>query len=768
MQLPAIIISVQEHALQDTVVTYSRKCANLLPCDLRYWRFERPRAARLPGPRSRRLAAWLKTAIPPLLLMTGHADGQARNAVQPGELVVEAPTLTAIGVEWKIRGDDNATAAVAVTYRRKGEQSWHPALPLMRIHHEIINGGSPPFEITGVSAENAAGNRENPWHYDTGNMFSGSILGLSPDTDYECRFRISDTDGVIGDAEKTISVHTRAEPKPAPHGRVFHVYPWDWKGPKQQPAFLGLMRAYYMGASSSDHGGTFPARVQPGDTILIHAGIYQTDRFHYLNGVPRQGVNAYASVTDGTYFLSASGTPTEPIVIKSAGDGEVIFDGAGNGNLFNLLHANYNYFEGITVRNTTVAFLLGWKDIAGSNGFTLKNSRIYDVARAVQGEWSGSRDFYIADNVMIGRHDPSKMMGWSGKAWANLPGFPELLVSEYAIKVYGQGHVVENNYFANWHDAVDVSTYGEPDGTPDMGNPNVSGPTEQDDRVAASIDFSRNDIFNMGDNCIEADGGVHNIRVFENRCVNSAEASLSAQPIFGGPVYFYKNLVYNAVLGGPLKYADGPSGVLVYQNTFIGGDTAPGGPVSNMHVLNNLFLGRGTRQPVYAIETVTNYSTSDYNGFSLNKGATNFAWNSPPQNLKADFDYNHKLVVRRFGTLAEYSAATGQDGHSVILDYDTFVNVPRPDDSDPQHLYVPEDMDFRLRPGSPAIDRGIVLATINDGYTGKAPDIGALETGRPAPHYGPRKWPAGLPDDKFAYRSWAGPAGSEPPPGSAR
>jgi hypothetical protein len=461
-----------------------------------------------------------------------------------------------------------------------------------------------------VSAANPAGNRENAWHYDTGNMFAGSVLNLEPDTEYECRLVLADPDGVAGESQRIIVVRTRKEPRPAPGGNVYHVYPWTWKGPRQQPAFLGLMRAYYMGASSSDHSGIFPPRVKPGDTILVHAGVYESDRFHYLNGLPRPGYNAYANGVDGTYYLTASGTPDKPIVIKAAGDGEVIFDGAGNGNLFNLLRANYNYFEGITVRNTTVAFLLGWKDIGGSSGFTLKNSRIYDVARVVQDEWSGSRDDYIADNVMIGRHDPAKMMGWSGKIWAELPGYPELLASEYAVKLYGQGHVVAHNYFSDWHDAADVATYGEPDGTPEMNRVAVSGPTERDDRVAASIDFHANDVYNMGDNCFEADGGVHNIRIFDNRCFNTAQSSLSAQPVFGGPVYFYRNLVYNAVLGGALKYADGPAGVLVYQNTFVAADNSPGGPVSNLHTLNNIFLGRGDDGPVYAIATTTNYSGS--------------------------------------------------------------------------------------------------------------------------------------------------------------
>ena len=37
-----------------------------------------------------------------------------------------------------------------------------------------------------------------------------------------------------------------------------------------------------------------------------------------------------------------------------------------------------------------------------------------------------------------------------------------------------------------------------------------------------------------------------------------------------------------------------------------------------------------------------------------------------------------------------------------------------------------------------AVDRGVPLPNVNDGFAGRAPDLGALETGRPLPHYGPR------------------------------
>lgn len=99
------------------------------------------------------------------------------------------------------------------------------------------------------------------------------------------------------------------------------------------------------------------------------------------------------------------------------------------------------------------------------------------------------------------------------------------------------------------------------------------------------------------------------------------------------------------------------------------------------------------------------------------------------------------LEVRRFKTLLDYGRATHHDEHSVTLDYDVFVNVPRLDAKDVktvQKLYKAEELDFRLKPGSIAIDHGMELPNITDGYSGHAPDLGALEAGQPLPHYGPR------------------------------
>jgi hypothetical protein len=632
----------------------------------------------------------------------------AQNGATAQRFVVEPPTLVSLGFEWRIDGDDNRNGEVAVSYRRKGERVWKESLPLLRIGRERIN--------------------ENALQYVVPNGFAGSIFDLEPATEYECRFVLSDPDGVNGKREQIVTVRTRPEPMPSAGGHVYHVYPPGYNGVKQEPSFTGLLAAYYTGSSSSDNFNTYPPRVQPGDTILVHAGLYKDDRYRYGAGL--------GTVSSGTYFLTQSGTPDKPIAIKAAGDGDAIFDGDGAYNLFNVMAANDNYFEGLTIRNTDLAFQAGLKRIAGASGLTIKRCRFENIGRAIYTDWSGSANYYIADNVMVGRFNPNYLMGFTGRTWQNLPEFNPKLVSEYAVKVYGSGHVVAYNAISNFHDGLDVATYGNPD----------------PGKLPVSIDFYGNDVFNVEDNCLEADGGAHNIRIFRNRCFNHGHRALSVQPAFGGPVYFIRNVVYHAPEGGAVKFTASSAGIVVYHNTLI----APVKPMllaaSNVHYRNNLILGKSETLETFAVETNTNYSSSDYNGFRPNDGAPfSFEWSSPRFGTPADFPgepgklpFQQQVQleaksreVRRFKTLREYSAAAHQDEHSVLVDYDVFVKVA-PTGPDPRTLYKPADFDFSLRAGSVAVDAGVRLPGVNDDFAGRAPDLGAYELGHPIPHYGPR------------------------------
>ena len=77
----------------------------------------------------------------------------------------------------------------------------------------------------------------------------------------------------------------------------------------------------------------------------------------------------------------------------------------------------------------------------------------------------------------------------------------------------------------------------------------------------------------------------------------------------------------------------------------------------------------------------------------------------------------------------------------MLVDYDIFVNVKKLDARDiakVQQVYRAEDSDFSLKPNSAAVDKGVFLPNITDSFTGRAPDLGALEAGQKPPHYGPR------------------------------
>ena len=639
------------------------------------------------------------------------------NEVKPVKFVVEPPTLICLGFEWYIEGDENHNANVDVHYREKGASIWKEALPLLRIQNE----------------ESIAKFLNNSIDYVTPNLFAGSILDLKPDTEYECMFLMSDPDGVQGDPQKTVTVRTRPEPQPFEGGKVYHVYPSDYKGTKQEPAFINLMAAYYTGWCEADWWNTAPPRVQPGDTILIHAGVYKDDWNFYGGDIWGKGMG---TPFQGTYYLTAKGTTDRPITIKAAGDGEVIFDGNDNFNLFNVMAADYHYFEGITLRNTYVAFLAGNKNIIGSSGLTVKKCHFEDIDKGIHTDWSGSKNFYIADNVFIGRHDPDKLHGWTNIPPRSTPYPYEKCLSEYAIKVVGAGHVICHNYVANFHDGIDHATYGVPDGYSPYAHPDIY-PLEEvlkKDRMFVSTDIYNNFITNIHDNFIEADGAMYNIRVLRNFCINAAANALSQQTLYGGPAYFIRNIVYNAP--NSVKHAQNPSGLIYYHNTFI--TKVDAAQASNYHFRNNLIFGWQSSETVYSVDSFTNYTSSDYNGFRINPEADcAFIWKSPPFDVMKD--YTKARTERKYALLAEYGDATNQDKHSISVDYDIFINISQVDLNDVTRIYKAEGLDFRLKQDAVAVDAGCILPNVNDNYTGKAPDLGALEIGQPVPTYGPRQ-----------------------------
>jgi len=622
----------------------------------------------------------------PALLLLLAASAQAQNGTEAGQFTVEHPTLENLGFEWSITGDANRNASVSVEFRRTDESTWGEALPLLRV------GGERIFrDREGLS-------------YIVPDGFAGSILNLEPGTEYEARFELTDPDGASGQTAHTVRVTTRTEPQPYAGGRTLHVYPPYYEGEREEPAFPSLLEAYY-GAGLGDWSVVWEHRAQPGDTILMHAGLYRNERLDY--------VDRMVTPFDGIMWLTLKGTAEKPITIKAAGDGDVVIDGAGNHRLFDVMASEHHIFDGLTFRNTDVAIFAGMKEVLGAVGLTVKNCRFENIGFGVWTEYAGSSDFYIADNIFLGRPEQRNLLvGWSRqfRQWSPRVGpyGSHEMRSYYAIKIYGPGHVIAHNSIAYFHDGIGISTYGTPEQDPD--------------RRASSIDIYGNDIHMSGDDYLETDGGVHNIRVYNNRGVNAAHSGYSSQPVFGGPVYFIRNISYNA--GNAFKINANPTGLFMWHNTLIGEQN--GGAASNMHYRNNLFLGRNSDQGVMRWVNATETYSSDYNGYRPNPGvAEQYRWVAPSGG-------------QAFSTLEEFRDATGQEQHGVEVDFDIFEEMTPPDPAKRHHVYHAMDLNFRLKAGSKAVDAGDRIPTVNDGFAGDAPDLGALELGRPELQYGPR------------------------------
>jgi hypothetical protein len=114
-----------------------------------------------------------------VLLSFVKAFGQLpTKAAKPGAVIMEPPTTGALGVEWRIEGDDNRNASVALAWRRTGDMVWRDGLPLLRLQGEAVQQGA-------------------SYHYVAPNMFAGGVFGLDPDTSYDIRLRLSDPDAPV-------------------------------------------------------------------------------------------------------------------------------------------------------------------------------------------------------------------------------------------------------------------------------------------------------------------------------------------------------------------------------------------------------------------------------------------------------------------------------------------------------------------------------------------------------------------------------------------
>ena len=619
-------------------------------------------------------------------LLLGAYGLNAQDACTPGAIQREAPTLISLGFQWSISGDANENASVQVRYRPAGSKAWREFLPLARCGR-------------GREVNYGFGNFADPAHqalrYRIPDSFTGSIFDLEPDTAYEVELILQDPDGVNGEARRLLQLRTRAEPQPFADGLVRHVYPNGYQGEREQPAYNSIMHAVNgFGPWCDCYQTVHPAAAEPGTIIKLHGGIYRSDRNNYRE--------PNVLWQHGTHTLIADGEPDKPIAIVPAGDGEVIVDGAGCDVLFDVRWADHLYFEGLHIRDTRIAFHAGIQGTQGSIGLSVKGCRIDQVGYGVLAQDARSRDFYIADNLIIGRNDAGQIHGEAGRASGRSD-------AGYAVNLSGSGHVVCFNEVRQFWDGINVFTCA------------VADPALQ--QQARSIDIYNNVIANISDNLIESDGGYANIRILRNRGFDCYSAPLSIQPVYQGPVYWIRNVVYNA--GSLAVKAAGGDNVFYYHNTSTSAYAAGGGNHYGDY-RNNVFGGAADGRFTYRAGFAHAASRFDHNA-----------------HRRAGDRFQITLAERKItvGSLAELQEQSGLgDGDVLFDDYSVFQGAVEPDHmANKAPLSNSDSIDLGPATDSPLLDAGVRLPGINDDFTGDAPDLGAFERGVPPPHCGPRR-----------------------------
>ncbi|MBT3201228.1 MAG: hypothetical protein HN350_15110, partial [Phycisphaerales bacterium] len=380
-------------------------------------------------------------------------------------------------------------------------------------------------------------------------------------------------------------------------------------------------------------------------------------------------------------FALRSGEPGKPIVLTSASGGQAILDGGGDRNVIGASGVHDIMIERITFQNARWALAFNGAARISVTRCLIRDS---DYGFTAQRNSDKQKRFYIADNVMIGR-----------SKWPRSKG----IESRRGVQVSGTGHVICYNRISNFADGIDTfSNY-----------------------PCAAIDIYGNDISECTDDGIEMDYSEHNTRCFDNRLTN-VFMGISTQPIHGGPVYVFRNAMYN-VVSETFKMHNKPSGGIFYHNTSVRTGMPlvlwTGEQVTGCITRNNLFIGT---QGNYAYESTAPMKRCDfdYDGFGGQ-------WK---QFLKFD-RVRYKTMEAARKSAPVYRNAIRVNPATV------FASGVKPP-GDPKAKFDLQVNDLRLKANSAAIDAGAVLPNINDGFAGKAPDLGAYELGAKAPHYGPR------------------------------
>jgi hypothetical protein len=229
----------------------------------------------------------------------------------------------------------------------------------------------------------------------------------------------------------------------------------------------------------------------------------------------------------------------------------------------------------------------------------------------------------------------------------------------------------------------------------------------------ADSDVYGNHIEGCWDDGLEMEGGGCNVRVWGNY-INRTMVKVAIAGLSVGPIYVFRNVAGSSRFGhrgwggGPfLKMGEAPltggGRAYVFHNTIL---QPPGPPEAHGTVGCDEGLSQSGGPELLSVVSRNN----------ILQVRSSSAPSIRDKSKVPTHDYDYDLVS---GVLV--SAGT-QEAHGVK-------DVP---------IYAPNRPpgDFSLDPSSPGFGAGLRIPNFSDGFRGKAPDIGAFETGMPPMEFG--------------------------------
>jgi hypothetical protein len=436
-------------------------------------------------------------------------------------------------------------------------------------------------------------------------------------------------------------------------------------------------------ASTSDNLQQKLNSLAPGDVLQLANGTYNVQNLRF----------------------NTNGTAAEPIYIRgTTRDGAVVRDSTGT--ILQLLKSSHVIFENFTLQGSGIddgtnagSVGVSFWDGEHQEDVTFRDLTIAGVDMGIVA-WGAVDSVLVYNCILNGNNVWTKPFIESNLTW-----------NDDGIRLPGKGNCAFENTLRGFGDAFAVT----------------------DGVFSAAVHFYRNLVTMTGDDGFEADYATRNIGFYDNYLTNTS-TFLSLDPLWGDPLYCFRNISINTVRG-PFKLNNTNSGFVIYNNTMVRTDGTTGwgwvqynnGSLRNWSYRNNVLIYRGAGNLLAIESTVNDPIDFTNNAWYPDKSVW---WTSTGGSFASVAQARQQLPV----TAPVVGSMTHRHENDVITTSNPFVaNVNLGSDhlTEVTTVYTPTPA-----AGSAIKGAGVAIPGITDGYSGANPDMGAIIGGRTVPRWG--------------------------------